>query len=646
MHSVDPALLTIAAAVAAGLLAQIIGHRLRVPAIVPLLVLGVALGPSGLGVVVPASLGGGLSVIVKLCVAVILFDGALNLRLADLRRAMREVRNLVTVGVLVSWIGATLAAWLIAGFSVSVAIVFGALMTVTGPTVVQPLLRRVSIPRRVRTVLEGEAILIDPVGAVLAVAVVDVVLGLAGVHPIGVLSGAWGYVGRLLVGLLAGGVGGLALSWTLRRRGLVPAELVNLVSLAFVWAAFAAAEWAQSEAGIMAAVVMGLTMQRGAVPEERRLRRFKEQLTVLGISILFVLLAAALPLGIVRAEGWRGILTVLSLIFVVRPLCVLASLRGSPLSWRERLFVMWISPRGIVAASVASLFAVVLDEAGFAEGTRILAITFMAIAITVTLQGLTAAAVARLLGLRSLAHQAVIVVGCGPLARGLAEVLQARGRAVTLVDHNAALVDEARAAGFDARLGNALDEDVLAELGAEEAATLVAVTTNSEVNALATHLAHDAFGVERTFPALGHPSRGAGPRLLERVGGRIAFGRPIDVRAWEASLEEGTANFVTYRVPPGGPTRASELPEGTVPIARVHGELAEIVNADLTWRAGDELVLLSRLPESVTATVVETAARRRGAGANDARANGTGSNGAEATPRARDTRDERGTPRE
>jgi hypothetical protein len=223
---------------------------------------------------------------------------------------------------------------------------------------------------------------------------------------------------------------------------------------------------------------------------------------------------------------------------------------------------------------------------GFAEGTRILAITFMAIAITVTLQGLTASTVARLLGLRSLAHQAVIIVGAGPLARGLADVLQRHGRAVTLVDRNETLVDEARATGLDARLGNALDEDVLADLGAEEAATVVAVTTNSEVNAFAAHLAHDAFGVERTFPALGHPSRGAGPRLLERVGGHIAFGRPVDVRSWESSLEEGTATFVTYRVPAGGPTRASQLPESVVPVARVHGASVEVVTADLTWRAG------------------------------------------------------------
>lgn len=612
MHDVDPALLTIALAVAAGMLAQLVGHRLHVPAIVPLLVFGVALGPSGLGVVQPNALGGGLAVIVKLCVAVILFDGALNLRVSDLSRARVEVRNLVTIGVVVSWVGATLAAWWIAGLSLPVAIVFGALMTVTGPTVVQPLLRRVSIPRRVRTVLEGEAILIDPVGAVLAVAVVDVVLGLAGLHPIGFVSGVWGYFGRLLVGLVAGGVGGLALSWVLRRPGLVPGELANLVSLAFVWAAFGAAEWAQSEAGIMAAVVMGLAMQRGTVPEERRLRRFKEQLTVLGISILFVLLAAALPIEILIAEGWRGVLTVLALIFIVRPLCVLASLPGSALTWRERLFVMWISPRGIVAASVASVFAVVLDQAGFVEGTRVLAVTFLTIAITVTLQGLTASTVARLLGLRSVAHQAVIVVGAGPLGRGLADALQRHGRTVTLVDRNEALVDEARAAGLDARLGNALDEEVLAELGAEEAATIVAVTTNSEVNALATHLAHDAFGIERAFPALAHPSRGAGPRLLDRVGGLVAFGRPLDVRAWEASLEEGTATFVDWTVPAGGATRAGELPDAVVPVARLNGASAEVVHGDVAWRVGDRLVLLSRLPEEVTATALAAAAEARG----------------------------------
>lgn len=615
MHHVDQALLTIAWATAAGLFAQVLAQRLRIPAIVPLLVLGMALGPSGLGVVLPAALGNGLSVIVKLAVAVILFDGALNLRVRDLQGAMREVRNLVTVGVLVTWVGAALAGWYIAGLSWPVAIVFGALLTVTGPTVVQPLLRGVLLPRRVKTILEGEAILIDPIGAVLAVAVVEIVLGVSGVRPIGVVTGVWAYVGRLLIGAGVGIVGARILSFLLKRPGLIPGELANLVSLAAVWATFGAAEWLQAEAGIMAVVAMGLAMQRGAVPEERRLRRFKEQLTVLGISLLFLLLAANLPLRVVIAEGWRGTLTVLTLMVVVRPLCVAASLRGSSLNWRERVYISWIAPRGIVAASVASLFAIVLGEAGFVEGERVLALTFLTIAMTVTLQGLTAGPASRLLGLQSVAGRGAVVIGAGPLALGLANELKSHGRPVTVIDRNPALVDHARAVGFDARVGNALDESVLDEAGTAEAETVVAVTTNSEVNALATHLAHDAFGVARAYPALGHPSRGVGPRLLERVGGRIAFGRPINVRAWDDAIERDEASFVRFQVPGGGggQLKAAALPDAMIAVARVRGKSIEVANADQVWAPGDELILVSRFAEAQTAAALQAIAAGRAA---------------------------------
>ena len=608
MHDDVAVLLTIVWATGAGLLAQLLAHRLRVPAIVPLLAIGVLLGPSVLGVVQPEALGLGLPVIVKLAVAIILFDGALNLRLGDLRRAMAEVRNLVTVGVVVTWAGAIVAARYIAELSWPVAIVFGALVTVTGPTVVQPLLKRVPLPRRLRTILEGEAILIDPVGAVLAVAVVDIVLGMAGVHPIGIFSGAWGYIGRLLIGLGVGAAGGFLLSLLLKRPRLVPAELANLVALAGVWVVFGIAEAALSESGIMAAVAMGLALQRTAVPHERRLRLFKEQLTVLGISLLFVLLAANLPLEVLRAEGWRGVATVLVLMLVVRPINVVVSLWKSPLPWREKLFIAWIAPRGIVAASVASLFALALTDAGFSEGPRLLAITFLTIGFTVTLQGLTAAPVARLLGLHSLEGRRAIIVGAGPLGRGLAAVLQQHGRPVVLIDRNQTLIADAQAAGVDAVEGNALDEVMLEELGAEEAETLVAVTTNSEVNALAAHLAHDAFGIARAYPALGHPSRGAGKGLIDRVGGNLAFGQTIDVRGWEYELEHGSASIFNYAVGPGWSTRALRaitLPDGLVPIARMRGASVEVTHPDQTWERGDEIAFLSRLPADAARALLD-----------------------------------------
>jgi Trk K+ transport system NAD-binding subunit len=432
---------------------------------------------------------------------------------------------------------------------------------------------------------------------VLAVAVADIVLGLASEQPVGLVSWVWGYFGRLLVGAGVGTVAALMLSFILGRRGLIPAELTNLVSLAAVWAAFAGAEFLQSEAGIMAAVAMGLAMQRKAVPDERRLRRFKEQLTVLGISLLFVLLAANLPLEVVTAEGWPGVLTVLALMFVIRPISVAASLRGSPMNWRERLFVSSIAPRGIVAASVASLFALALEDAGISEGSRLLALTFLTIAMTVTIQGLLAAPLAKLLSLQSLEGRGAMVVGAGPLGLGIARALKQYGRPVVVIDRNGALVSRARIAGIDAVLGNALDESVLTQAGADSALTLVAVTTNSEINALAVHIAHEIFGVPLAYPALGHPSRGAGPQLLERVGGRVAFGRPVDVRSWEDGLERGEAEFFEYVVPNANGaafTRALDLPEEFLVVGRVRNGVVEITSAEQRWRAGDKLVVVGR----------------------------------------------------
>ena len=609
MPGTDLALLTVVWATGAGLLAQLLAHRLRIPAIVPLLAVGVLLGPSGLDVVQPATLGSGLPVIVKLAVAVILFDGALNLRLGDLRHAIAEVRNLVTIGVLVTWVGATLASRFLAQLSWPVAIIFGAVVTVTGPTVVQPLLRRVQLPRRLKTTLEGEAILIDPIGAILAVAVVDVVLGVAGVRPIGFLGGAWAYVGRLFVGAVVGAVGALILTWLLKRPRLVPPELVNIVALAGAWVAFGAAEWSHGESGITAAVVMGLALQRGAVPDERRLRRFKEQLTLLGISLIFVLLAAALPLSVLRAEGSRALWTVVVLMVVVRPVGVGLSLRHSTLSWREKVFAAWIAPRGIVAASVASLFALELVEAGFVEGPRLLALTFLTIAATVTLHGLSAAPLARLLRLQSLEGKRAIVIGAGPLGRALADAFRRRGRPVALVDRNAFLVSRARAEGFDAVEGNALDESTLDQAGAEEAESLVAVTTNSEVNALAAHLAHDAFGIGRAYPALADAKRGAGPRLLDRVGGVIAFARAVDVRTWEYDLERGDASLMSQAVPStwvGKSIEETSLPGDVVPLIRIHAGSVEIVNSQQSWQRGDEIIVMTRLSAEETSALLDT----------------------------------------
>jgi Trk K+ transport system NAD-binding subunit len=320
------------------------------------------------------------------------------------------------------------------------------------------------------------------------------------------------------------------------------------------------------------------------------------------------LLAASLPLEVILSEGWPGVLTVVALMFVVRPIDVVVSLWRSTLSGREKAFIAWVAPRGVVAASVASLFALELREGGYTEGSRLLAITFLTIALTVTLQGLTAGPLARLLKLQSLEGRRAIIVGAGPLGRALGELLRRYGRPLVLVDRNSAFVDAARALGFEAVEGNALDEGTLEAAGAEEAETLIAATTNSEVNALAAHLAHDAFGVARAFPVLGHPSRGAGPRLVDRVGGRMAFGHPMDVREWEYAIEHDHAHIVNYLVPldwSGHTLHSLSIPGDVVVLARIRNGSLELAQPDVVWQRGDEAAVLSRVSTEDAVTLLD-----------------------------------------
>ena len=594
MHGND-ALLTASLAVGLGIFAQLLAHRFRLPALVLLLFFGALSGPGGLGLLKPEALGGGLSLLVKLAVAIILFEGALALRLDDLRRSLFEVRRLVTLGAAVTWLGAGLAGYLLGGLSPGGAVLFGALVVVTGPTVVQPLLKRVAVPRRVKAVLEGEAILIDPVGAILAVAVFEAVLGFREAGGVAALSeAALGYLGRLAAGGLVGVAAGLGLTWLLKQPRWVGLELKNLTALAGVLVAYGFAEAVLSESGIMAAVAMGLVVQRGAIPEEHRLKRFKEQLTLLAISLLFVLLAADLPLSTVEAMLVPGLLVALMLLLVVRPLSVALALRGSELGPKERLFIAALAPRGIVAASVASLFALSLPG----EGERLLALVFITIFVSVVAASLLAPLLARSLGLATAAGRLLLVVGAGGLGRAVARLLAQGGRPVVLLDRNPQKVREAERERLFVVRGNALEEDDLEAAGADEAGSLLAVTPNPEVNLLAVQLAREVFGIPRAYPAVDPGS--VGLDLVRRVGAELAFGRPLDVEDWDHALAHRGAQVLEYELPEGFSGKAVgelDLPPELLPLVRRKGESVEVVHAAQTWAPGERVYFGSLLPE-------------------------------------------------
>ncbi|MGY4614009.1 cation:proton antiporter [Thermostichus sp. OS-CIW-38] len=415
-------------ALVAGIAAQVLANFVKVPSIVFLLLFGLLLGPDGLGWVHPQVMGSGLEALVSLAVALILFEGGLNLRLQRLNPVSDSLRNLVLLGSLLTLVGGAAAAHYLGEFPWRLAFLFGSLVVVTGPTVINPILKRVRVDSAVSTLLEGEGVLIDPIGAILAVVVLQVVLS---GHP-SFLMALEQLSSRLAIGSAVGALGGWLMgSFLLWSRQFLTEELRNSVVLAGALGVFALAQSLRSEAGLMAVVMAGLVVRQKTAIAERGVRQFHGQLVVLAISVIFILLTATLSLKAVFALGWGSLATVLCLMLVIRPLSVWLCTWRSDLNWRQKLFVAWLGPRGIVAASVASLFAILLTERGITGGDALKALVFLTISVTVTVQGLTAAWVARWLGLDQ--GSSTIIIGDHPLTNQLAQLMRSLNQTVEVI---------------------------------------------------------------------------------------------------------------------------------------------------------------------------------------------------------------------
>jgi NhaP-type Na+/H+ or K+/H+ antiporter len=357
---------TLVLALAAGVAAQAVARHLRLPGIVLLLFVGAALGPDGLNWVQPEALGEGLFAIVELSVAIILFEGGLNLEISRLRRAQQSIRRLVLGGTIVTLLGGAVAARAFLDWPWLVSLVFGSLIVVTGPTVIGPLIESLRLKSRVATVLEAEGVLIDPVGAILAVLLLDVALA-PGVDS--VAAGARVMLLQASFGGIVGVAAGYALALLLRTKRLVPEGYENIAVLVAVLLLFQGCNEILAQSGLLAVTLAGVMVGNMRTPVDRDLREFKDQLTIMLIGMLFVLLAAAVRLKDVQALGVAGLGVVAALVFVVRPLAVWLA-TGSELTWQERLLLAWIAPRGIVAAAIAAVTAVALQREGTVDGSR------------------------------------------------------------------------------------------------------------------------------------------------------------------------------------------------------------------------------------------------------------------------------------
>ena len=492
----DSFLLFLVAVPLLGVLAQWIAWRLQIPSILLLLSFGIALGlvvsPDAiLAEVTGADEGVGarlLFPLVSLSVAIILFEGGLTLRWNQIRDSSQVLIRIITVSALLTWLMTALLARHLVGFDWSTAWLLGAVLIVTGPTVVGPLLRQIRPNRRVGSLLQWEAILIDPIGAVAAVLVFEAISQPAGLSVSGVASSV---LATLMIGGIVGCGTAILLIHSLKRYW-IPDYLHGVLFLVSVLSVFYVSNLIRPESGLVTVTILGLYLANQQSVSVAHVLEFKEHLRVLLISCLFIVLGSRLQPSDLAELGGSGVLFVLILIFVIRPLSVGISLLGSHWTWKEKLFVGLVAPRGIVAASVASVFglklAMVADHGALQPSTadQLAPLTFLVILGTVAVCGLGAGPLARRLNLSDRNPQGILFAGAARWVRELAVVLRRQGIPVLLVDTNYSNVTAAKLAELNAVCGNILSEHLREEQQLSGIGKLLAVTPSDEVNTLAT----------------------------------------------------------------------------------------------------------------------------------------------------------------
>ena len=541
----ESVLLDITVVVVLGIGAQWAAWRFRLPSILLLLLVGFLAGPV-LGLLDPQSLQGDwLFAFVSLSIGIILFEGGLNLRLSELREVGTTVLTLTTLGALITWGLGAVGVHYILEYNVALSVLIGAILVVTGPTVVIPLLRHVQPKGRVGTIAKWEGITIDPVGAILAVLVLETLLLLndpdagAGVNA-AIEHVAVGLGLEIFVALGVSVAATMLLVFVLRRR-LVPDFLRSAVTLMVVVAAFVISNVLQHESGLLATTIMGIALANQPFVSVQRIIEFKENLQVLLIGSLFVLLSARLELSALQYIDLQVLVFLGLLVLVVRPIAVFISAIGSGLDWEEKAFLSWMAPRGVVAAAVASLFAFQLRPVYPEAVDGMVPVVFAVIVGTVTIYGLTAAPLAQWFGLADPAPNGILFVGAAPWIRSVAKSVQEFGITVSLIDNNPQHVRHAREEGLHAQQANVLSEAVLDEIDLYGIGRLLITIPNDEVASLAALHFSDVFDSTAIYQ-LGassesrHGGEGVMPKHLR---GRPLFGENTSYQSLRAQVEHG-----------------------------------------------------------------------------------------------------------
>jgi len=507
-------MLELAGIIILGILAQWVAWKLKIPAILPLILIGLLVGPiaaeylsaDGTKWIEPVwneeqkkglFPGEGLYYFVSLAISIILFEGGLTLKRSEIKNVGPVITKLITLGSAVTFFGAGLVAHFVFNLSWELSFLFSGLIIVTGPTVITPILRNIPLKKDVSTVLKWEGILIDPIGALVAVLVFEFISveGDSGFTKTALME--FGKI--ILFGTSFGFTFAHALAFAINKK-FIPHYLLNVVSLSTVLLVFVESEIFAHESGLLAVVVMGMVLGNGKLQNLKELLYFKESLSVLLISILFILLAANINIeDLMLLYTWKTAVLFAVVVFVIRPLAVFVSTGGSKLKLKEKLFISWVGPRGIVAAGIASLFGSKLLKNGVEGAEYITPLVFMIVLGTVLLNATTARLFAKIVGVFLTKSDGVLIVGASKVSRLLGHYLVNNGRHVVLIDSNQNNIDKAKELGIEAMSSNIYSETLTDNIELNDVGYLMALTGNSDINKYAINKFAKQFGEHGSF---------------------------------------------------------------------------------------------------------------------------------------------------
>ncbi len=493
MHNISLVLVSVGII---SLVSQWLAWRIKLPAILLLLLSGLAIGPVFNLIDVDGIFGDLLFPFVSLSVSIILFEGSLTLKWREIREHGRVVRNLVTIGLLITWILTSIISHYLLILDWPIAWLFGALVSVTGPTVIIPMLRAIRPNASIANILRWEGILIDPLGALLVVLVYEFIIATNVGYPF--MHSVLAFFKLLGVGGAAGALAGYVWGIVLRTHSL-PEHLRSFATLIVVLAIFVFANQLQEESGLFAVTVLGIWLANMDDVDIQDILHFKETLSALLISALFILLAARLSPESLANIGWPEVILLAVLILLIRPVSVALSCLASSLKWQERMVIATLAPRGIVAAAVAALVAIRLAETGYQQAERLVPLTFFVIIGSVVIYSIITAPLARLLAVSEPEPRGFLIVGANSIARAIAKALTEAGFRTILADSNREYIKAARMAGLPVFYGNPVSEEAEQELDLVGIGRLLAVSPDSELNSLAVLRYRHEFGRNRVY---------------------------------------------------------------------------------------------------------------------------------------------------